>query len=351
MNDGTVRPLVMRAAFCSEPGMFQLRDSARPVPGPGEVLIRVARCGICGSDLHYFHGGFPPPVVCPGHEISGEVVELGPDASWKVGDRVAVEPLVVCRECWACRTGDYQLCSRMRLLGTSRDGGFAEYLCMPSYALFALPTGVDLEVGALTEPLAVAVHAARLAEVRLGERVLVLGGGTIGLLAIAAARAAGAAEVWITARHPQQCAAAELLGADRIFGGADADNELFAAAHAQPIDVVIETIGGTADTLNQAVLLVRPAGRVAVLGVFTAMPPLNALMLVIKEVRLVGSLTYGRPGPHADFDVALRLLATHPERFRSLITHRFPLSEIGTAFATASDKRSGSIKVAIAPNG
>jgi 2-desacetyl-2-hydroxyethyl bacteriochlorophyllide A dehydrogenase len=328
----------MHAAFCCAPGRFELRDIERPVPGAGEALIKVRSCGVCGSDLHFFQGSFPTPPVCPGHEISGEIVDLGADAGGlRVGDRVAIEPLVVCRECAYCRTGDYQLCRDFRIVGMVLNGGFAEYLSMPAYALFPLPANVDYEVGALTEPLAVAVHGVRLANVRLGDRVLVLGAGTIGLLSVAAAKAAGAAEVWITATT---------LGATRVFTGSAAA-ELSGAAHEALIDVVVETVGGAADTLNEAIQLVRPAGCVAVLGVFTTPPVVNALLLVVKEVRMVGSLTYGRPGPRADFDVALQLLAAQPETFRTLITHRFPLAEITRGFETAADKRSGSIKVAI----
>ncbi|HEX7407754.1 MAG TPA: alcohol dehydrogenase catalytic domain-containing protein [Candidatus Binatia bacterium] len=339
----------MKAAFCTQPGTFELREVEQPTPGPGEAVVKVRSCGICGSDLHFFHGGFPPPMVCPGHEISGEVVAVGDGANVRPGARVAIEPLLVCRECSYCRTGDYQLCEKFRLAGTTDDGGFAEYIRMPAYALFPLPAKVDFEVGALTEPLAVAVHGVRLANVRLGDRVAIQGAGTIGLLSVAAAKAAGAAEVWITARHPQQRAAAESLGASRVFLGPDASGEISDAARQQLVDVVIETVGGSADTINEAVYLVRPGGSIAVLGVFTTMPSLNAFTLVMKEVRIVGSLTYGRPGPRADFDVALQLLAEQPERFRKLITHRFPLSQIIRGFETAADKRSGSIKVAIRP--
>jgi 2-desacetyl-2-hydroxyethyl bacteriochlorophyllide A dehydrogenase len=340
----------MRAAYCTGPGRFEIREVEQPVPAPGEAIIKVHSCGICGSDLHFFQGALPPPRVCPGHEISGEVVDAGEGARVRRGDRVAVEPLVVCRECSYCRTGDYQLCQQYRLLGMMLNGGFAEYLRMPSYALFPLPANVDFEVGALTEPLSVAVHAARLANVRLGARVVVLGAGTIGLLSVAAAKAAGAADVWITARHPQQRAAAESLGATRVFPGADAGGELSDLAGQHPVDVVIETVGGTADTINEALLLVRPGGWIAVLGLFTAMPPLNALLLMAKEARIVGAQTYGRSGARADFDVALQLLSAEPERFRRIITHRFPLDEITRGFEAAADKRSGSIKVAIRPH-
>jgi len=339
----------MIAAFCTEPGRLELREVDAPHPGPDDVVVKVRSCGICGSDLHWFHGGFPAPPVCPGHEISGEVVEVGTGVSdVRGGDRVAIEPLMVCGECWGCRTGDYQLCRRLHIVGTTVDGGFAEYLRMPAYAAFRLPDTVDYEVGAFAEPLAVCTHAARLADVRLGDRVLVIGAGTIGLLA-AAACTAGGAEVWITARHPQQRTAAAALGAARVFSGPDAARELADAAHDASIDAVIETVGGTADTLNEAITLVRRGGTVLVLGVFTTMPTLNALALVLREVRIIGSLTYGRSGPRADFDVALQLLAAQPERFRALITHRIGLNDINNGFTIAADKRSGAIKVAVQP--
>jgi L-iditol 2-dehydrogenase len=340
------------AALCTAAKRIELREVERPAPGPRDAIVRVRSCGICGSDLHFFHGGFPPPAVCPGHEISGEVAAAGGDSgAVRIGDRVAVEPLIVCGTCPFCRIGDYQLCRRLCILGTTADGGFATYVRVPSAALFALPDTVDFEVGALAEPLAVSVHGLRLANARIGDRVLVLGAGTIGLLAVAAAKAAGAGEVWITARYPQQRSAALVLGATRVFAGPDSAAALSAAADEQPVDVVVETVGGTSDNLNDAILLVRRGGTIAVLGIFTTMPMLNALLLVVKEVRLVGSMTYGRFGTRADFDVALQLLAAEPERFRQLITHRFPLTEIGQAFEIAGNKHAGSIKVAIRPEG
>jgi L-iditol 2-dehydrogenase len=207
----------MRAAFCTEPGQFELRDRPTPSPEPGEAVVRVRNCGICGSDLHWYHGGFPVPGVCPGHEISGEVAELGAkESAFHVGDRVAVEPLIVCGECAYCRTGDYQICKKFRVLGTMVDGGFAEFVRVPASALFRLPHGISWQLGAMAEPMAVCVHAVRLAGVHLGARVLILGAGTIGLLSAVAARAGGAGEVLITARHPQQRSAAENLGA-RVY--------------------------------------------------------------------------------------------------------------------------------------
>ncbi len=334
----------MRAARCLEPGRFELREVPQPQPGAGEVLVRVHNCGICGSDLHYYHGGFPVPAVCPGHEISGEIAEVGSGvAHLHPGDRIAVEPLITCGHCPACRRGDYQICREFRVLGTQADGGFADYVRVPASAAFPLPAGLPWAVGALSEPAAVCVHAVRLAGVRLGQRVLVLGGGSIGLLAALVARAAGAGEVLITARHAHQKEAAARLGA-RPFGD-DRDGELSAYGSDHPIDVVIETVGGSADTLSQALYYVRSGGVVSVLGVFTGAVSINPLLLVLKEARLIGSLTYGRAGATSDFEVAIDLLDKNRQLVAPLITHRFPLDQIDEAFAAAADKRRGSIKV------
>jgi threonine dehydrogenase-like Zn-dependent dehydrogenase len=285
--------------------------------------------------------------VCPGHEIAGEVADVGAGVSGLApGDRVAVEPAIICGHCPGCRVGDYQLCQAARILGTHADGGFAEYLAMPARALFKLPAGVDGPVAALTEPLAVGVHGVRIANVRLGDRVLVLGAGTIGLLAGLAAAEAGASEVLITARHPHQRAAAERLGLRPFSEGRD---ELSAYAFDNPIDVTLETVGGEAETLNQAIFSTRAGGTIAVLGVFTGQAHISALVLMLKEIRMVGSIMYGRYGTRADFDVALDILRRRRDAAATLITHRFPLSAIGDGYAAAADKKSASIKVTIEP--
>jgi len=341
----------MRAAFCSRAGVIELRDVAAPEPAAGEVIVRVRACGICGSDLHWFQGGMPPPTVCPGHEIAGEVAACGAGVrAVREGDRVAVEPMVVCRECRSCRGGTPQLCARLHILGMQRPGGFADLVAVPEYALFRPPATLDCALGALTEPTAVCVHAVRLAGVSIGARVLVLGAGAVGLLSVLAARAAGAADVLISARHPHQAEMARRLGAARVFAATEeGERERAAYAADHPIDAVIETVGGNADTIADAVRTVRPGGTVVVLGVFATAPALPALLLVGKEVRIVGSLMYDRAGPRADFDVALDLLERQREVVAGVITHRVGLDAIQSGFATAADKRSGAIKVSVQP--
>jgi threonine dehydrogenase-like Zn-dependent dehydrogenase len=206
-----------------------------------------------------------------------------------------------------------------------------------------------MAVAALTEPLAVAVHGLRLAPVCAGDRVAVLGAGTIGLMSVAAARASGASEVWVTARYAHQAEAARRLGATRVFTGSAAYVELAEAGSQRPPDVVVETVGGQADTLEQGLPLVRRGGTVVVLGLFTSMPALNGILLVIKEIRIVGSMTYGRTIAGADFERALDILSQRAQDFASIVTHRYPLEQIQAAFSTAADKHSGAIKVSVSP--
>ena len=190
---------------------IEVRETDMLSPGPGEVLVRVRSCGVCGTDLHYYHGAFPfAPNVPPGHEYAGEITELGEGVnSFEADQRVVVEPLRNCRECVSCRTGNYHLCSKRVLLGAMAPGAFAEYVTVPAYGLYALPDGLDFEIGALAEPLAVAVHGLHIVGLSIGERVLVMGSGAIGLLTVLAARAAGAGEIVATYRHEHQGRAAQ----------------------------------------------------------------------------------------------------------------------------------------------
>ncbi len=334
----------MTAAFCAGKEKIEVRETAVPAPAAGEALLRVRACGICGSDLHFYHGHLPAmPNVSPGHEFAGEIAQLGEGVSgFEVGQRVVVEPVKSCRECAYCRTGQYQICSRRVLLGTFAPGGLADYVCVPAYTLYPLPDSLDFELGALVEPLAVAVHGLHSVDLSMGERVLVLGSGTIGLLSVLAARAAGAGDVIATYRHEHQGQAALACGASRVLKADD-----IGGLEKERIDVVVETVGGGAPTLAQALGIARPGGRVSVLGLFTQPVQINALALMLNEVRIVGGITYCRPGQHSDFDVSLRILQSEPERARAIITHRFPLEGAAEAFATAADKSSGSLKVQV----
>lgn len=336
----------MLAVFSGGKEKIEVREVPVPSPGPGEALLRVRACGICGSDLHFYRGELPAlPTISPGHEFVGDLVEVGEGVQgFAVGQPLVVEPLCTCRQCAYCRTGSYQLCPKRVLLGTFASGGLAEYVTVPAYTLYPLPEGMDYELAALVEPLAVAVHGLHLVGLSFGERVVVLGSGSIGVMATLAARALGAGEVIATHRYEHQAQAALAAGASRAVPA----DEAAALANERP-DVVVETVGGHAGTLDQAVGLVRPGGRVAVLGLFTAPVQVNALAVMLNEVRAVGAICYCRPGQHSDFDVALRIIQADPERARGVISHRFPLRQADEAFRTAADKSTASVKVQVRP--
>ncbi|MGB2694090.1 MAG: alcohol dehydrogenase catalytic domain-containing protein [Dehalococcoidia bacterium] len=340
----------MRAAVVSGPQAFELPETDVPEVQPGGVLVRVRNCGICGSDLHFYRGEFPSaPAMRLGHEISGEVAAVGPNVDGiTVGQRVAIEPVVVCRSCTFCLTGRNQLCPQRKFLGTMLPGAFAEYIHVPAYCVHQLPDNIDYEVGSLVEPLAVAVHGLRQVGLRFGERVAVLGSGTIGLMAQVAARTMGASDVFATARYPHQADAARALGTDVVVeANANATQELAVGFAGRPPEIVVETVGGHADTLNEAVTLVQAGGRVSILGVFSTPVSLNVTPAVLKEVVLFGGITYGQPDSRSDFEIALDIAARRADDLRRLITHRVPLDDIGNGFAIAADKSQRSIKVTV----
>ena len=340
----------MKQAAVAGPRTFEIRQADVPQPGPGEVLVRVRSTGVCGSDLHFYRGEFPvPPGFVLGHECAGEVEALGEGvAGFAKGDRVALELFTVCLTCTQCRSGNYHLCPSRKANGINCPGGLSEYMALPAYALYKLPPEVDFELGALCEPLAVNVHGLRLVDLRFGEKVAVLGAGTIGLLGIAAAKAMGATTVVATARHPHQKEMAAAAGADAVYDATDAGVAKM-AAELGGADVVVETVGGHAETLGQAMNVVGVGGRVCVLGAFTQPVQIHPIMFLLKEARIFGSNCYGRPGRHSDYELAIEIMRRNAETLRRLITHRFPLDDVARAYATADDKNSGAIKVQVRP--
>jgi threonine dehydrogenase-like Zn-dependent dehydrogenase len=296
-----------------------------PAPAGEGVRVRVASAGICGSDLHMLAGGFLGAVVL-GHEVAGVTDD---------GTPVAVEPLSPCGACAPCRRGDNNLCERGPgiIHGVGRDGGMAEEMRVPERALVRLPAGVPLADASLVEPLAVVVHALRRARLVGGERVAVVGGGTIGLCAVAAARAAGA-DVALEARHDGQRAAGERLGAAVGTDGR--------------YDVVLDA-AGTESSFARGAELARPGGRIALAGSYWEPVRFPGFALCLKEIDVHPASLYGRAGALRDVDASAALLATTPELPRAIITHRFPLAAAAEAFAAAADRKSGAIKVVLQP--
>lgn len=306
-----------------ERGVVRVEDVASPA-GAG-VRVRVRSSGVCGSDLAMLDVGFELAGI-PGHEIAGVLDD---------GSEVAVEPVVPCGSCEYCRRGDYQICrsGNAMILGVGRDGGMAEELIVPERCLVRLPPAVPARDACLIEPLAVAVHGLRRARVNGSQRVVVIGGGAIGLCAIAAARAAGC-EVALVARHEAQRAAGAALGALEPEG--------------DEYDVAIEC-AGSASAADEAARRLRSGGTFLMLASCWDRFSVPGLVLGAKELTIVSSLMYGRTGGGRDADAAAALLAANPRIARSVITHRFPLEAAAEAFACARDRERGAIKVVLEP--
>jgi L-iditol 2-dehydrogenase len=335
----------MKAAVFGKHGDLEVVDLSMPEPPQGHIRVAVTAAGICGSDLHLKRGVFGPNEgIQPGHEFAGVVEAVGDAVALSPGTPVAVEPLVGCGSCHQCSVGRANLCPTTRLVGLALPGGLAERVCVPADLAYELPSTLSREGSALCEPMAVCVRGVRIGHVSVGDRVAVLGAGSIGLLSILAARAAGAREVLITARYEHQRDLARHLGADQVFADTD---ELLRTVGDQHVDVVLETVGGQANTLTESIQVARTGGTIVVLGVFEGMQSISGLTLFFKELTLAASNCYGREAIRSDFEIATQLVCDHDAEVRPLVTHVFSLDEVRDAFATAEDKSTRSIKVQI----
>jgi len=295
-----------------------------PAPdGPG-VRVRVRSAGICGSDLEMIRTGMAASTL--GHEFAGVLDD---------GSAVAVHPFVSCKQCDDCRAGRPQLCRELggSMLGVFADGGMADEIAVDASCLSPLPAGVAVENASLVEPLAVALHACNRGGIQSGMRVGVVGAGTIGLLCGAVARHLGA-DVGLAARHPRQKEAAEALGLT-----VDATRNC---------DVVIEA-AGTTSGFDDAVKRARRASTVVLVSTTWEPIMISFLNAQMREVTLVPAFIYGEAHGEREFDTAASILAARPEIADALITHRFGLDEAPHAFAVASGRASGAIKVVLHP--
>ncbi len=332
----------MRAVVLHAQGDLRVEERADPEPGAGEVLIRIANGGICGSDLHYFrHGGFGEirlrePMIL-GHEISGHVVALGEGVEGSaIGSLVAVNPSTPCGQCRFCTGGQPIHCENMRFLGSAMrmphvQGGFAEFVVAKAANAVTMPDHVSPARAAFAEPLAVCLHAVGEAPVA-GARVLVMGAGPIGMLTVVAARHAGAREIVVSDVLDQPLEFARGLGVDRVVNVAT-DPQALASdeAHKGQFDVVFEA-AGQGGTIEAALKLVRPRGTIVLVGQgATATLPIT--MIVTKEIMLRGSFRFGR-----EFEQAAALIGSNGIDVTPLLSASYPIDEAGDAFALACDK-------------
>lgn len=312
-------PEHMDAVVYRGPGEVEVTQVAVPPLGPREVLVRVAYCGVCGTDLHMISGdgGYAVPGSVYGHEWSGEVVAVGADTSrWSPGDRV-VGARRTCGTCMYCASGRTSLCTNLVVDMAPTFGGFSEYLKRDEGALLSVGTAMDLRAAALTEPLAVALHAVNCSGVGAGDRVLITGGGPIGLLTLAVLLARGVSDTVVSEPFPVRQAKIRELG-----GIAVAPSELpeitgYVDISPEPFDAAIEC-SGTAAATQQALAQLRPAGRLVIVGSNFLPVTLDLPRLLFYELEIVGSREYDPDG----FEQALALLSQDSFPWSTIIEER-----------------------------
>jgi L-iditol 2-dehydrogenase len=332
-------------------GNMELREAPAPRPAPGQVLIRVKACGVCGSDLHVRHWDTRLPMKLPviiGHEFSGEIDELGQGVEgWKIGEAVTCEPTYeACGVCLHCQAGFYNLCPSRRVLGFWTNGAFAELVAVPARRLHRLPPGVCFEEGALSEPLACCVHAVcELTPINPGELVLLSGPGAIGLFCLQLARLAGAKVVVAgTSADRARMKVAALLGADRLVNVQEEDLGEVVAGLSGGVgaDVTLECSGSEA-AANTGIELVRKRGRYTQVGLFGRPIRIDFEKIAYKEIQVTGSMAQR----WSAWRRALQLLGEGKVSLKPMVTDVMPLGRWSEAFDQL-DRKEG-IKILLRP--
>ncbi len=327
---------------------LRYEDISEPSPGPGQVKVRINLAGICGTDLKEYAAG--PCMIAAdkapltvGHEFAGRVVEVGEGVTdFQVGERVSGVGYWFCGECFYCKRALYNLCLNSDFTGISKDGCMAEYLISPSYSCYKLPDSVSDEAGALVEPLAVAIHAVRQGNVRPGDTVAIVGDGTIGLCALLAAKAAGASEVYLVAKHKGRGEMASSMGATAVIYLSDGDpipliGNLTGGLGA---DVSIECVGHP-DTPQLSVELARRGGTAVIVGVFEEPGSFDFSTMTFSERTVVGSSIYVD-----EARTAIALLADKRIDPSCLITSTVPLKDaVKMGFEKLLTNKEDNIKV------
>jgi 2-desacetyl-2-hydroxyethyl bacteriochlorophyllide A dehydrogenase len=332
----------VQAVVIEKPGELALREVPDPVPGPEELLVAVKACGICGTDLHIFDGEFGParyPLI-PGHEFAGEVVSAGERApAGLVGSLVAVDPSVFCGRCRPCREGRGNLCDNWNALGDTMAGACAELVAVPYWNARPLPAGFDVSVGALIEPLSCAVHGYDVLRPKLGDRFLVYGAGTMGLLLVALAPHAGAVSVSVVEPNARRRELALSMGANEVVG---ASGELEGS---RGYDVVIDATGAVG-AVEDALGHVGRGGKFLQFGVTAegAVARFSPFRLYNDEQSYLGSMAVLH-----SFDRAVDIATHLPLGLERLVTDRFPLA----SYAEALDhvRRGQGLKTQVLPGG
>jgi L-iditol 2-dehydrogenase len=342
----------MKALLLSEYNRLELTEVPTPEAGPGELLIRVTACGICGSDVHGYDGSSGrriPPIVM-GHEAAGVVAGVGENVEgFAAGDRVTFDSTVSCGECANCRRGDVNLCDRRQVLGVScgeyqRSGAFADFVTVPARICYMLPDNLAFEEAAMLEAVAVAVHAVALAPIPLGGSALVVGAGTIGLLVQQALRAAGCKNVFVTDVDASRLGLSESLGATRtLLSASDLPKRVADLSDGMGIDVVVEAVGDT-QTIALAIDSVKKGGTVVLVGNISPEVNIHLQKVVSRQIRLQGSCASAGEYPRA-----IERVSRGEIQVRPLISAVAPLAQGPKWFQRLHAREPNLMKVVLTP--
>ncbi|MBC7352274.1 MAG: galactitol-1-phosphate 5-dehydrogenase [Thermogutta sp.] len=342
----------MKALVLTAYKQLEIQDVPTPEPGAGEILVRVRACGICGSDVHGFDGstGRRRPPIIMGHEASGVVAKIGDGVSrFRPGDRVTFDSTIYCGRCEFCRQGRINLCENRRVLGVScaeyrQDGAFAEYVVVPEHIAYRLPDSVSFEQAALIEPLSVALHAVDRGNLRLGETVLVIGGGMIGSLIVQLVKVAGASHIVVLEPDPFRQELVRHAGATAVFSPNESwREELSKVTGGKRITLVFDAVG-IDETVRTAVESVEKGGRVVLVGNLAPQTTLLLQAVVTRELTLLGSCA-----SQGDYPRCLDLLARGVVTVDPLISAVAPLEEGPYWFEQLYQRKQPLLKVILQP--
>jgi len=342
----------MKALLLSQYRHLEIADFPTPTPAPGEVLVRIAACGICGSDVHGYDGSSGrriPPIVM-GHEAAGTVAAVGAGVTkFSPGDRVTFDSTVSCGACQFCRRGEINLCDNRRVLGVSCGdyrctGAFAEYIAVPQHIVYALPNSLSFAEAAMLEAVSVAVHAVSLSCPTPNGTALVVGAGMIGLLTLQALRAADCSAVFVTDVDASRLALARELGASEIIqAGDNVVSEVLRLTNGSGVDLAVEAVGLNA-TVRTAIDSVRKGGTVTLVGNVTPDVTLPLQKVVTRQIRLQGSCASAGEYPRA-----IELLSSGQVRVKPLISAIAPLEEGPRWFERLYAREANLMKVVLTP--
>ena len=334
-------------AVVTEPGKVEFREQVVGQLHDHDVLIGVKAAAICGSDLHIFKGRHPsaPLPVAVGHELAGRVEQTGKKVSrFKAGDRVVVEPAIVCGKCEFCLSGRYNLCSDISFQYRRGQGGFAPYFVCDESRTYHLPGNATYEEGALVEPLSVAVHAVNKADIRFGNTVAIFGDGAIGLFVLMLVNNLGPGDIFLAGARANRLALAASLGATHVFDNLrqDAVAGIVAKTSGLGTDFSFEAVG-LQRTLQQSLDVLKKGGTAVLLGIFEKSEiTLEPNLFIQKEISLVGSQGYCR-----DFQAALKLMEKKRVQPGKVISHVLPLGSLQEGFELLLKENTEAVKVVI----